>query len=115
MARGSRIVTIDFTPRAMADLQTIWLWNAEKYNPSHADQYVEFLRTESESVLVSGISGHPIPNAPELRFLTIRKRNRGHGHVVVFEFVNPSLVRVLRLFHTAEDWPPKVRMPDNGE
>ncbi len=34
----------------------------------------------------------------------IQKKKRGHGHVVIYEVVGVILVRILRYFHTAQDW-----------
>jgi hypothetical protein len=42
MARDSRKLTLDYASRALADLESIWEWNAKQYGFSHADRYVAF-------------------------------------------------------------------------
>jgi len=34
---------IVYSAKALKQLDEIWNWNEERYNASHADQYVEFL------------------------------------------------------------------------
>jgi plasmid stabilization system protein ParE len=39
-----------------------------------------------------------------LRYRVIQKKKKRHGHIVVYEVVDADVVRILRYFHTAQDW-----------
>ena len=43
MASGPRKLSVSFSPAALATLDQIWEWNAERYNAGHADHYIDFL------------------------------------------------------------------------
>ena len=107
MASGSHNpLTLDYTPEALSDLNTIWDWNAAKYGNAHADRYIEFLQRQTDR-LRSTDRGLSVPTRPEFKYLTIRKRSKGYGHVVVYETVE-NRIRVLRYFHTSQDWENKL-------
>jgi plasmid stabilization system protein ParE len=84
-------------------LREIWEWNAERYSPSHADAYLQFLTTTIESLAQPDFPARPVPGRPGVWYLLIRRRTGGHGHVAVYE-VADNRVTVLRIFHTAQDW-----------
>jgi plasmid stabilization system protein ParE len=42
-----------------------------------------------------------------LRYIRIGRRKRGHGHIAVYR-VDEDAVRVLHIFHTAQDWQTKL-------
>ena len=44
---------------------------------------------------------------PDLRYRIVRRRLRGHGHVLVYKF-DQNEVRLLHVFHTAQDWDQKL-------
>jgi plasmid stabilization system protein ParE len=92
----------------LADLGGIWDWNARKYGDGHANAYVEFLRNETEQLDNEYARGRTVPTNSALRYQLIRRRKKGHGHVVVYE-VN-AIVRILRYFHTAQDWRTKLNV-----
>jgi plasmid stabilization system protein ParE len=45
----------------------------------------------------------PSAGRPDLRYLMIRRKAHGYGHVVVYRVTDVS-VEVLHVFHTAQDW-----------
>jgi len=51
--------------------------------------------------------GKPVGTRPDLRYIIIRRRAKGHGHVAVYNF-DEKEVRVLHIFHTAQDWQTKL-------
>jgi len=49
--------------------------------------------------------GKSIENRPDLRYILMKKRNGGDGHVAVYRIEEAKgSVRVLHLFHTKQDW-----------
>ena len=107
MARVSRKLTVDFTPEALQDLVQIWEWNADHRGKEHASRYVYFLRSETAELAEQTNPGRVIPNRDTYRYATLRWSSQGHGHVVVFEILG-AVLRVLRYFHTAQDWENKL-------
>jgi plasmid stabilization system protein ParE len=101
-SRPDEPLTIDYTPEALADLDAIWDWNAANDGNDHADRYIEFLQGQTER-LRSNVQGRPVPTRPDFRYLTIRRRRKGHSHIVVYELVE-NRIRILRYFHTSQDW-----------
>lgn len=100
-------LSVVHAPRALADLDSIADWNQKKYGVAHAARYVEFLVSGIASLGTDEISGGAVEERPDLRCILLRRRNRGHGHVVVFR-IDRDAIRVMRLFHSAEDWQAKL-------
>ena len=48
---------VDYTPEALANLDEIWDWNAERYGNVHADTYLEFLRNRTDRLSADHASG----------------------------------------------------------
>jgi plasmid stabilization system protein ParE len=99
---------VDYTPEALVDLDVIWDWNAQTYGNVHADAYIEFLRKETDRLDTEYTRGRIVPTVSTLRYRMIQKKKRGHGHVVIYEVNGTVLVRILRYFHTAQDWQSKL-------
>ena len=101
-------MTVDYTPEALIDLNLIWDWNARKYGNVHGDAYIDFLRRETDRLDTQYDRGRIVPTVSTLRYRLIRRRSKWHGHVVVYEVKPGVLVRILRYFHTAQDWQTKL-------
>ena len=98
-----------YADEALESLAEIWDWNARNYGAAHAERYLEFLRQHTESLGASPRRSRAVPGHPTRRYLTIRRRTKGHGHVAVFELRSECL-HVLDYFHTSQDW--LNRLPD---
>jgi plasmid stabilization system protein ParE len=94
---------VSLSNAALAALREIWLWNADRFGVEHAEAYSRFLENAINALSRPGAEGGPVPGRRDLRYLLIRRRVRGHGHVAVFKVVGDR-VNVLRIFHTAQDW-----------
>jgi plasmid stabilization system protein ParE len=105
MASKSPGMIVDYTPEALANLIEIWDWNAEQYGWVHADSYVEFLRKRTDRLSTDYTCGKPVPTNPKLFYRVIQRKKKRHGHIVVYEVNDDDVVRILRYFHTAQDWP----------
>lgn len=99
---------VDYTPEALVDLDVIWDWNARTYGKVHADGYIEFLRRETDHLDTEYARGRTVPTVSTLRYRMIQKKKNGHGHVVIYEVNGDVLVRILRYFHTAQNWQTKL-------
>jgi plasmid stabilization system protein ParE len=51
--------------------------------------------------------GKVVPGYPDIRFVVLQRRQKAHGHVVVYR-ISEDTVRVLHVFHTAQDWQSKL-------
>jgi toxin ParE1/3/4 len=103
MAKRTRRLAVRISTTAADSLIEIWNWNAGRYGPDHADAYVQFVR---DSVALLGTDpehGRPVPTAPEFRYITVRRRPGGNGHVAVYQ-VKAETIELLDFFHTAQDW-----------
>lgn len=96
-----------YTLDAVNDLAEIWKWNAKQYGAAHANQYLQFLETETEAT-TPGSAGRAIAPSPNMHYRVLRRGRQKHSHLVVYEFTAGGALRVLRYFHTAQDWQSKL-------
>jgi plasmid stabilization system protein ParE len=92
-----------YAASAQSQLDEIWDWNEEHYGADHADHYIEFLEQFINTLGTDYQQGEQISFRPELRFILIRRKSKGHGHIAVYS-VDESQVSLLHVFHTAQDW-----------
>ena len=100
---AQRKLALAYSRQALADLDDIWEWNAQQKNVQHANVYIAFLRAETSKLTRYTHPGRQVTKSTNLRYALIRKRRKGHGHLVVFSLHEEKLL-VLRYFHTAQDW-----------
>jgi len=96
-------LTVTVSPTATAELLDIWRWNADRYGQRHADDYVGFLRNSLQQLPVLHALGQPVTVRPEFRYVLMRRRTKGHGHLAVYR-CDDKTIDVLHVFHTAQDW-----------
>jgi plasmid stabilization system protein ParE len=101
-------VIVDYTPESLSDLREIWNWNAKRHGKVHADKYVEFLQDPTDRLETDFARGRSVASHPELRYQLLRQRRSGHRHVVIYELF-PWGVRILRFFHSAQDWSTRLK------
>lgn len=111
MAKEGRRLTVRFSGDSLKTLDSIWDWNAQAYGPDHADAYISFLRQTVERLAISYAAGRPVPHRRDLRYIIIRRKPKGHGHLVVYR-VAQNGIDVLDFFHTAQDWPKNLPPTD---
>ena len=68
-------------------------------------------RTRIADLANSYARGKTVSARPDLHYVVIRRRTRGHGHVAVYNFDDKE-VHVLHIFHTAQDWQTKLIRED---
>jgi plasmid stabilization system protein ParE len=107
MARKEKPLEIAFTPSARADWIAIWQWNASEYGERRAGSYMGFLEAEIARLARSPSLGLAVPEFPRLRRRLVKRRSRGHGHIVFYRVQGSHLV-VVHIFHTAQDWQSKL-------
>ena len=108
MARKPPKLKVQFSPRARNSLYEIWEWNASTYDADHADAYIAFLEESTNELATEYLTGNVVSVAPELRYIVIRRRTRGHGHVAIYKIVADTFVNVLNFYHTSQDWQGKL-------
>ena len=102
-AKRGQSLPVVYAPAALADLDRIWDWNEQTYNRSHAARYVDFLERHIDALSELHPRGKVVETRPEFRYIIIRRKGKGHGHVAVYWF-DENRVSVLHVFHTAQDW-----------
>lgn len=107
MASNKPQLKVIRAPTAIGELHAVWRWNAEHYGVDHADRYLRFLKDAIERLATGYAEGKEVVTRPDLRYLLIRRRRKGHGHVAVYNFDDKD-VHILHIFHTAQDWPTKL-------
>src|SRR5690349_15666904 len=101
------ILPVVISPTVLDELHGVWLWNAEHYSPAHADAYLAFLKKHIYGLGRRFGQGKTVRSRPDLRYITIRRSVKGHGHVTVYHF-DDKQIDVLHVFHTAQDWQNKL-------
>jgi plasmid stabilization system protein ParE len=101
--KKAKALPVVYAAAARNELDEIWDWNEKTYGRRHAANYIEFLDTQIESLGTEHLKGRSVGTRPDLRYLSIKLRQRGHGHVVVYS-VDQQAVNILHVFHTAQDW-----------
>jgi len=100
-------LTVVYAASALNQLDEIWDWNRRHYGVGHANQYLEFLRRHIDALDGEHRRGKQVASRPELRYIVIRRKSRGHGHIAVYQ-VDGKQVNVLHVFHSAQDWQAKL-------
>ena len=81
----------------------------------HADRYVSALKSATDRLTQRSDPGLPVPTSSIYRCAILKRRRKGHGHVVAFTVENQTLY-VWRDFHTSHDWQRKLTdNRDSGE
>ncbi len=101
------VLPVAYAPLALQDLDVVWDWNEKTYGRDHAARYVDFLRRHIDALGENHPRGRAVDSRPDLRYIRISRRRRGHGHVAVYR-VDANAVNVLYIFHTAQDWQAKL-------
>ena len=113
MAPGKPPLAIIRSPAAIDELHQIWVWNVQNNGLARADAYAQFLADCIAKLAVDYAMGAPVQARPDLRYRIVRRRLRGHGHVLVYKF-DQNQVRLLHVFHTAQDWDQKLTGEGHG-
>ena len=76
------------------------------HDPQWADDYRAFLISTIENL--ETVSGRTVLEVPSMRYIRVRKKAKGHGHIVVFREAGEDL-EVIFIFHTAQDWQNRLK------
>jgi plasmid stabilization system protein ParE len=96
------------SPISHDELFEIWRWNVERYNVKHANEYLKFLNESIDHLAANHRHCRTVPDRPDLRWATLRRKSTGHAHVAVFMVIDGT-IRVLHIFHTAQDWQNRLK------
>lgn len=107
MAKSKPALNVILSSTAIRELHDVWLWNAAQYSAAHADRYVGYLKSRINDLARQSAKGNVVRTRPDLHYVLIRRKSKGHGHVVVYSF-DDTEVNVLHVFHTAQDWESKL-------
>jgi plasmid stabilization system protein ParE len=110
--RGQALPVV-YSPLALQELDVIWDWNEKNFSRNRAARYVDFLQRHIDALCENHHGGRLIESRPELRYIQIKHRKRGHGHIAVYR-VSRNVVNVLHIFHTAQDWQAMLAEDESG-
>jgi len=103
MAKKQPRLAVVLADLAIDQLDEIWSWNLNRYGLEHADAYLAFLKTAIDKLDRTYSEGKIVPSRKGYRYVNLRKKNRGQGHVAVYRF-NDVIVEILHVFHSAQNW-----------
>ena len=103
----TKIARVILSPTALMNSTIIWRWNEDHYSTPHADAYVRFLKHSIDQLATNYSRGQKTGPRSDLRYIIIRRKAGGHGHIAVYAFDSKE-VNVLHVFHTAQDWRAKL-------
>ncbi len=109
MAKGKGQLEVWFSDAAHIELHGIWTWNAVTFGSKRANDYLRFIYREVERLSRFPSMGREVPDYPGLRRVLIKRRSRGHGHILFFRIQGDRL-EVAHIFHTSQDW--QLRLED---
>jgi plasmid stabilization system protein ParE len=66
-----------------------------------------FLRRSTYRLADDFFAGKPVPGRPRLCYLLIKRRTKGHGHIVVYR-LRGDVIEILDFFHKGQDWPGRL-------
>lgn len=74
-----------------------------------ADRYIASLRAKIASLAIDYDEGKSIEGRPDLRYLLMKRRNSGDGHLAVYSVYDAlATIEILHVFHTKQDWENKL-------
>ena len=104
MATGKPALTLIISPDAQSELKAVYVYNADHWGPTQADQYESFLLTGIAKLVTNHSDGRVVHGFPHLRRVTFRRRRQGHGHVVIYRVdMTEMTIRILHIYHTRQD------------
>jgi len=101
--QSGSVLPVIYANSALIDLDGIADWNELTYGREHAKSYIAFLEKHIAGLGRNYARGKTVGTRPDLRYVLIRRRSHGHGHVAVYSF-DKQAVNVLHVFHTAQNW-----------
>ncbi len=93
-------MNLRFSQAAKADMAEIWVYNADTYGITHANEYEAYLYSRIHTLQINPNSGRPALDRPGYRYLIMKKRARGHGHAAYYR-VDGDTIWIVRILHTA--------------
>jgi plasmid stabilization system protein ParE len=103
----SPALSVVYSAGGAKELDGIWDWNDRRYTADHADQYIEFLERHIDALSIDHRQGKPVGSRPDLSYILIRRKAKGHGHIAVYS-VDEKQIKILHVFHSAQDWQTKL-------
>ena len=87
------------------ELDEIYRYNIRKRGRAAADRYITFLNAKLDSLAVEYDRGKAVESRPDLRYMLMKKRTSGDGHIAVYYIDDAAAtVDVRFIFHTKQDW-----------
>ena len=107
MKLGRPRLVVVYSPEALDEIDEIAAWNQINYGDARAIQYIKFLTGHIDRLEANYPKGRKVDGRADLRYIQIRKRSKGHGHVALYT-VDPGAVTIIHVFHTSQDWQSKI-------
>lgn len=86
------------TPKAVIDLEEIWLYTFHKCSPEQADRYYKLIIEEFQFLSKNPNAGKPIDHIREGYRSSVIK-----SHVIFYRHIDPHLIEIVRILHQNMD------------
>ncbi len=109
MASRKPHLTVSLSRAVENELDEIYRYSIGKHGQKTADRYIALLEEKIYGLATEHHRGKTVGANPGLRYLVIKKRSSGDGHLAVYRVDEAAVtVRVLFVFHTKQDWENKL-------
>ena len=98
---------LKFTPRARADLDSIWDYTADTWGIAQADRYILGIRDTCLALARSEITGRDASD-----ILPGYREIQSGRHVIFFRLPDENTLDVVRILHGRMDFPAHLRSDD---
>jgi plasmid stabilization system protein ParE len=92
------------SPKAALDLSANHIYTTEQWDFEQAEKYTEFLKAAIRQLAERPDRGNPVAGRPGTFEHVVEWKRARHGHRIVYQQV-PEGIYVLRILHTAMNWP----------
>jgi len=109
MAGRKPVLTVTLSRAADNELDRIYRYTLGEHGLGAADRHMALLQAKMASLSTDYNKGKSVMGWPDLRYLLMKKRNSGDGHIAVYRIDEASAtVEVWFIFHTKQDWENKL-------
>lgn len=103
---------IELTLSALADLLAIYMYTAQQWGEAQAEEYQGFLNETIQEIADNPEDAPLVQNMRDMRSKVARWKNARQGHRIFYRPTHEG-ISVLRLLHTAMNWPDHINFVSN--
>ncbi len=97
------MASVEFSPKAVQELQSIWDYTYEVWSGTQADKYYQTLIDACDKIVRNPSLGRNFDGIPTM-YLGYREGK----HVIVYNVVSPEVIEIVRVLHVSMDFPNQI-------